>query len=164
MSLVVYFGEEACRDPAIVGGKGANLALLTQTELPVPEGFCVTTEAYSAFPAVNLTAVGELLGKLEQDVESLETLSAEPPVYRDGGPARYDVDGICSAYQRFGRRLRGRSFIRHGQHLAGARSPGCTTHLDIRGADAVVAASCWAPRGRPGPSPIAAARFRSSRS
>ncbi|CAG7643293.1 phosphoenolpyruvate synthase [Paenibacillus allorhizosphaerae] len=34
---------------SLVGGKGANLGEMTQAGLPVPSGFCVTTEAYSAF-------------------------------------------------------------------------------------------------------------------
>ncbi|WP_254525996.1 PEP/pyruvate-binding domain-containing protein [Natrinema caseinilyticum] len=33
---------------SLVGGKGANLARLKQAEFPVPEGFVVTTAAYSA--------------------------------------------------------------------------------------------------------------------
>ncbi len=151
MSLVVYFGEEACRDPALVGGKGANLALLTQAELPVPEGFCVTTEAYSAFAqAVNLDRrVGELLGKLEKDAESLETLSAELRRFIETAALPDTVaDGIRSAYQRYGSddyvavRSSGTA-----EDLAGASFAGLhDTYLDIRGADAVVAAvmRCWA--------------------
>ena len=151
MSLVVYFGEEACREPALVGGKGANLALLTQAELPVPEGFCVTTEAYSAFAqAVNLDRrVGELLGKLEQDAESLETLSAELRRFIETAALPDTVaDGIRSAYQRYGSddyvavRSSGTA-----EDLAGASFAGLhDTYLDIRGADAVVAAvmRCWA--------------------
>ena len=33
----------------IVGGKGANLGVLTNAGFPVPPGFCITTEAYKAF-------------------------------------------------------------------------------------------------------------------
>ena len=32
-----------------VGGKAANLAVLTRAGLPVPPGFCVTTEAFDSF-------------------------------------------------------------------------------------------------------------------
>ncbi|MFF4190572.1 PEP/pyruvate-binding domain-containing protein [Nonomuraea sp. NPDC001831] len=36
---------------ALVGGKAANLGVLTRAGLPVPPGFCVTTEAYRAITA-----------------------------------------------------------------------------------------------------------------
>jgi pyruvate,water dikinase len=36
-----------------VGGKGANLVRLAQAELPVPEGFILTTAAYREFVSAN---------------------------------------------------------------------------------------------------------------
>ncbi|MEW5720673.1 MAG: PEP/pyruvate-binding domain-containing protein, partial [Chloroflexota bacterium] len=38
---------------ALVGGKGASLARLARAGLPVPDGFCVTTQAYTRFVAAN---------------------------------------------------------------------------------------------------------------
>ncbi|HEY0606724.1 MAG TPA: PEP/pyruvate-binding domain-containing protein, partial [Herpetosiphonaceae bacterium] len=38
---------------ALAGGKGANLARLARAGLPVPDGFILTTSAYSAFVAAN---------------------------------------------------------------------------------------------------------------
>ncbi|HEX6293143.1 MAG TPA: PEP/pyruvate-binding domain-containing protein [Herpetosiphonaceae bacterium] len=37
----------------LAGGKGANLARLARADLPVPDGFILTTHAYSAFIAAN---------------------------------------------------------------------------------------------------------------
>jgi rifampicin phosphotransferase len=61
-----------------VGGKGANLALLSQAGFPVPPGFLVTTDAYRAFLAANQLeeAIQAALGPGGvQDVDELEVLS-----------------------------------------------------------------------------------------
>jgi len=49
VSLALEFADRAALDPASSGGKGANLARLTQAGLPVPGGFIVTAEAYQLF-------------------------------------------------------------------------------------------------------------------
>jgi rifampicin phosphotransferase len=49
MSYVLEFADQAALDSALSGGKGANLARLTQAGLPVPGGFIVTAEAYLLF-------------------------------------------------------------------------------------------------------------------
>ena len=47
---------------ATVGGKAANLGVLTAAGLPVPPGFCVTTEAYRRVAAgVPLDEVRDVL-------------------------------------------------------------------------------------------------------
>ncbi len=43
---VVWFDDPRAGDIACAGGKGANLALLTQAGFPVPRGFCVTAASY----------------------------------------------------------------------------------------------------------------------
>jgi pyruvate,water dikinase len=45
------FTESAATRVARVGGKGANLALLTQANIPVPPGFCITTDAFDRYIA-----------------------------------------------------------------------------------------------------------------
>ena len=47
--LTLAFAEVSAADLARVGGKGANLGALTQAGVPVPPGFCVTTQAYDRF-------------------------------------------------------------------------------------------------------------------
>jgi phosphohistidine swiveling domain-containing protein len=51
MSMLLDFGDKAALDAGLSGGKGANLARLTQAGLPVPPGFVVTVAAYRAFAA-----------------------------------------------------------------------------------------------------------------
>jgi phosphoenolpyruvate synthase/pyruvate phosphate dikinase len=50
-ALTVAFAELTAADLPRVGGKGANLGELTRAGVPVPPGFCVTTEAYDRFIA-----------------------------------------------------------------------------------------------------------------
>ncbi|MGV8905400.1 MAG: phosphoenolpyruvate synthase [Acetobacterium sp.] len=46
---ILFFDEIDKKDIAQVGGKGANLGEMTKAGFPVPDGFCVTTEAYRKF-------------------------------------------------------------------------------------------------------------------
>ncbi|HXJ79943.1 MAG TPA: PEP/pyruvate-binding domain-containing protein [Candidatus Methylomirabilis sp.] len=43
-ALVLGFGDIGAEALGTVGGKGANLAWMAQAGLPVPPGFCVSTE------------------------------------------------------------------------------------------------------------------------
>ena len=46
MTKWIYSFEEGCADDkALLGGKGANLAEMTNLGLPVPPGFTITTQA-----------------------------------------------------------------------------------------------------------------------
>ena len=45
--------ETECQSLDLVGGKAQGLARLTSLGVPVPEAFCLTTEAYRAFVAAN---------------------------------------------------------------------------------------------------------------
>ena len=49
--LVLHFDQLGAEDLPRVGGKGANLGEMTRAGLPVPPGFCVTTEAFRRFVA-----------------------------------------------------------------------------------------------------------------
>ena len=51
MTLALSFTDRNALDVSATGGKGANLARLTQAGLPVPEGFIVTADAYASFAA-----------------------------------------------------------------------------------------------------------------
>src|SRR5947207_2366351 len=46
MEEIVWFDSVDKRDVALVGGKGANLGELKNTDIPVPNGFIVTSKAY----------------------------------------------------------------------------------------------------------------------
>jgi pyruvate, water dikinase len=45
----LFFQDSLPEDFVLLGGKGASLASMSMAELPVPQGFCVTTHAYEAF-------------------------------------------------------------------------------------------------------------------
>lgn len=49
MKMVYSFAEGNAKMKALLGGKGANLAEMTRTGLPVPPGFTITTDACHAF-------------------------------------------------------------------------------------------------------------------
>jgi pyruvate,orthophosphate dikinase len=73
MAKHVYDFAEGGRDMVdLLGGKGGNLAEMTNLGLPVPPGFTITTEACRAFlsegelPAGLNDEIGEHLVKLEQ--------------------------------------------------------------------------------------------------
>ena len=46
---IAWFHEAGLGDISLVGGKGANLGKMARAGLPVPPGFCVTTDAYKQF-------------------------------------------------------------------------------------------------------------------
>lgn len=46
---ILWFSEIGKEDIPLVGGKGANLGELTKAGIPVPNGFCVTAQAYYYF-------------------------------------------------------------------------------------------------------------------
>lgn len=49
MKFCYWFKEISSKDIAIAGGKGANLGQMTQLGIPVPNGFVVGSDTYSAF-------------------------------------------------------------------------------------------------------------------
>ena len=59
--IVTWLEEDACRRPALTGGKAANLSRRS-TRFPVPPGFCLTVDAsrdarVSAAPAGQLARI-----------------------------------------------------------------------------------------------------------
>ena len=50
---LLWFKDIHFEDVNIVGGKGANLGEMYNIGIPVPNGFCVTAEAYFKFIEVN---------------------------------------------------------------------------------------------------------------
>ena len=49
MQFIKHFSEIEDNDLPLVGGKGLNLGKLTNSGFFVPQGFCVTTDAYRFF-------------------------------------------------------------------------------------------------------------------
>ena len=73
MTKYVYDFSEGNKDmKALLGGKGANLAEMTNMGLPVPHGFTITTEACLAYLQKGTFAVGQM----EEVEDHLVTLEA----------------------------------------------------------------------------------------
>jgi phosphoenolpyruvate synthase/pyruvate phosphate dikinase len=77
---VVSFGAIALKDLPKVGGKGANLGELARAGFPVPDGFCVTTDAFRVFldGAGDTTALFARLAALSpEDTEAVRHAGEE---------------------------------------------------------------------------------------
>ncbi len=74
---VLYFKEIDKKYLQYVGGKGANLGEMTKAGFPVPQGFCVTTEAYRTFidTSKQMSEFYDLLDQINADeLESIRSL------------------------------------------------------------------------------------------
>lgn len=67
-----WFNEVGKDDVALVGGKGANLGEMIQTNFPVPNGFIVTATTYFEFIIET-----KIKGKIRQALENLNVNDAE---------------------------------------------------------------------------------------
>lgn len=80
MPLVVPFSKIRKTDIPLVGGKGANLGEMISAGFPVPNGFCVTSEAYRYVVEYNDLApkIKKLLDGLKvSDTEKLQEVSGK---------------------------------------------------------------------------------------
>lgn len=92
----------------LLGGKGANLAEMTQLGLPVPNGFTITTEActdYLEKPEISF----ELKEQIEQHIEVLEKLTRknlndphQPLLVSVRSGARYSMPGMMDTVLNLG--------------------------------------------------------------
>jgi pyruvate,orthophosphate dikinase len=72
MNAYVYAFDERCPEGrALLGGKGAGLAEMTQLGLPVPRGFTITTEACREYMHTGAAPDG-LLAEVDQQLARLE--------------------------------------------------------------------------------------------
>ncbi|MFI5662854.1 PEP/pyruvate-binding domain-containing protein [Streptomyces sp. NPDC051684] len=123
---------------ATVGGKAANLGELTRAGLPVPHGFCVTTDAYRRIPAT------DGLAGLRPD--KARRLLVESEVPRDLR------DAILAAYAELGAESGGDVAVAVRSSATAEDLPYASfagqqdARLNVVGADAVLDAvrRCWA--------------------
>ena len=74
----VYMFSEGNKDMRnLLGGKGANLAEMTNIGLPVPRGFTVTTEACTAYYDAGKVISDEIINEIYSKLEELETLTGK---------------------------------------------------------------------------------------
>jgi pyruvate,water dikinase len=130
----------------IVGGKAANLGELIRAGLPVPPGFCVTTEAYAQvaastaidFASFNSASFEELTSRAGRARQGLSSATIPAPI----------TAAVVEAYNRLGTdtpvavRSSATAEDLPGASFAGQQD----TYLNITGSDAVLDAMqrCWA--------------------
>ena len=61
----------------LLGGKGANLAEMTNIGLPVPQGFTITTEACTQYYEDGQTINDEIMAQIMEYIEKLETITGK---------------------------------------------------------------------------------------
>jgi pyruvate,water dikinase len=152
MQRIKFFKETTKADIAQVGGKGANLGEMFGARFPVPDGFCVTAEAYFEFLAktdLKAKIESELAGLDVQDSKKLQATSKDIKklIMSAEMPSETETS-IQEAYQKLG-----------SDHFVAVRSSATAedlpeasfagqqaTFLNIKGDAALLKAvkECWA--------------------
>ena len=71
---VYMFTEGNATMRNLLGGKGANLAEMTNLGLPVPQGFTVTTEACTQYYEDGRQINDEIMGQIMEAIDKMEAL------------------------------------------------------------------------------------------
>ncbi|PHV71062.1 pyruvate, phosphate dikinase [Sporanaerobium hydrogeniformans] len=74
---VYMFQEAEAGNKNLLGGKGANLAEMTQLGLPIPQGFTVTTEACTGYYENDKTLSEEMMNQIKECLGKLEELAGK---------------------------------------------------------------------------------------
>lgn len=147
-SFILPFARIGLADLPTVGGKGANLGELTGAGFPVPPGFCVTTEAYTAFLAKASEEAMAPLDGLAMDIESVRVAGSAVRAALAELPIPPDVASeATAAWQELGEQwpyaVRSSATA---EDLPDASFAGQQdTYLNLRGAEAVLDGirRCW---------------------
>ncbi len=75
--FVYDFKEGNASMRELLGGKGANLAEMTNMGLPVPQGFTVTTAACTKYYEDNEKISDDIIKEIETHLKALEDLSGK---------------------------------------------------------------------------------------
>jgi rifampicin phosphotransferase len=151
-NYVVTLDQAEASIHSIVGGKGANLGILSKQGYNVPPAFVVTTSAYSQFLQMSglRDKIGSLLGEVDfSDIAVLEAKTAE---IRELLEATAVPAKLIAVIEQSYRDLGDGSYVAvrssgTAEDLAGTSFAGLhDTYLDVLGAEEVVDATkrCWA--------------------
>ncbi|OUC88547.1 PEP/pyruvate-binding domain-containing protein, partial [Streptosporangium minutum] len=144
--LILKFDDIDAGMLPIVGGKAANLGVLTAAGLPVPPGLCVTTEAYrrvteqagleDVLDALAVTAAGEIRALNELAGRARELVISAPVPADIADAVRRSAHGPVA--------VRSSATAEDLPHASFAGQQ--DTYLNVIGADAVLDAvrRCWA--------------------
>src|SRR5690242_4438476 len=109
VAKLVYAFSEGNKDlKDLLGGKGANLAEMTNIGLPVPPGFTITTEAcryyleYGGVPDGLAEEVGEHLGWMEQAMGRQLGDPADPLLVSVRSGAKFSMPGMMDTVLNIG--------------------------------------------------------------
>lgn len=148
---VVWFNEVTKKDISLVGGKGANLGEMTNANIPVPQGFIVTANAYYDFikKSALTTKIRALLKPLDvHDSKQLQQIAAkiQKLIIAAEMPAE-TARQIKQAYAKMGKGLVAVRSSATAEDLPEASFAGQqATFLNVQGEAAVITAvqGCWA--------------------
>ena len=145
--LVLAFADITGDMLGLVGGKAANLGLLTRAGLPVPPGHCLTTEAYRR--VADAAGLGEILDRLAAappgDAAGQARLAARARELIERAPVPGDIADAVRALAAGGPvAVRSSATAEDLPHASFAGQQ--DTYLNVTGPDAVLAAvrRCWA--------------------
>jgi pyruvate, orthophosphate dikinase len=109
VAKLVYAFSEGNKDlKDLLGGKGANLAEMTNIGLPVPPGFTITTEAcrhyleHGGVPEGLAEEVGEHLGRMEQAMGRQLGDPADPLLVSVRSGAKFSMPGMMDTVLNIG--------------------------------------------------------------
>lgn len=74
---VYLFTEGNANMRELLGGKGANLAEMTNLGLPVPQGFTITTEACTQYYEDGRMINDEIMGQIMEHIEKMEEITGK---------------------------------------------------------------------------------------
>ena len=78
MTKYVYLFKEGNADMRnLLGGKGANLAEMTNIGLPVPQGFTITTEACTKYYEDGREINDEIQSQINEYIEKMESITGK---------------------------------------------------------------------------------------
>ena len=75
--FVYLFSEGNAKMRELLGGKGANLAEMTNIGLPVPQGFTITTEACTQYYEDGRKINDEIMAEIMENIEKLESITGK---------------------------------------------------------------------------------------
>jgi len=153
-SLIHWFGDPACADVQLAGGKGASLSRMASAGLPVPPGFVVSATAFARFLDAH-GVTGRILEALElvdpASRPSLEAASREiKAMIRSLEVPPEIAEVIKEAYAELGRgedvlvAVRSSAIAEDSQAASYAGQQ--ETYLNVAGAPQVIGRvrDCWA--------------------
>ena len=74
---VYLFSEGNANMRNLLGGKGANLAEMTNLGLPVPQGFTITTEACTQYYEDGRKINDEIMGQIMEYIGKMEEITGK---------------------------------------------------------------------------------------